>query len=180
MSGPYFGTDAGSAPGVFVKPVGIALLLIFAAVVIRSYGGGLIQMPWKAEYFLLPAIAACAGKAAGGFLADKFGARRIGCLPLIACIPLLCLGYETPAVCAAGIFLFNTVMPITLCAFSDRLRGHPGLAFGTVSLALLIGAIPQFMPMPTQGTALLLLPLLCVAAGAAIFATVSETRKNHI
>ena len=158
---------------------GPALALLFAAVVIRAYGGGLIQAPWRADYVLLPGIAACAGKASGGFLADALGARKTGCIPLLACIPLLCFGYANPALCAAGIFLFNTVMPVTLCAFSDRLRGHPGLAFGTASLALLVGASPQYYARPAQGASLLLLPLLCAAAAAAIFVTVSEKGKKN-
>ncbi|MCL1895871.1 MAG: hypothetical protein FWG03_04925 [Clostridiales bacterium] len=167
----WFGTDA--ACGTDAKGRhGFALLLLFAAVIIRAFGGGLIQMPWKPEYILLPAAAACAGKAAGGFLADGFGARRAACIPLLVCIPLFCFGYSVPPLCAAGVFLFNMAMPVTLCAFSDRLRGHPGLAFGTASLALLVGTVPHYFMQMGQGAALAVLPALCAAAAAAIFTVV--------
>ena len=183
----YFGTDAGGgkaarpgggkAPrGLGADMAGAALLLVFLAVTIRAYGGGLIQMPWKPEYMLLPAAAACAGKAAGGFLADRFGARGIGCIPLLACMPLFLFGYGVPALCAAGIFLFNTVMPVTLCALSDRLRGHPGLAFGTASLALLVGSTPHYFIAMGQGAALAALPALCAVAAIAVFAAVPGGR----
>jgi len=158
---------------------GFAPALLFIAVIIRAYGGGLIQAPWKPEYLLLPAASACAGKAAGGFLADRFGARTIGWLPLAACIPLLSLAYGVPALGAAGIFLFNAVMPVTLCAISDRIPGSPGLAFGTASLALLVGTVPHYLPGPAPGTALVILPLLCAAAAIILFNVIRKRTKDR-
>ena len=150
------------------------VVVLFIAVLVRAIGGYLVQMPWKPEYLMLPAIAACIGKAGGGFLADCFGARRVGTISLLLSVPLLACSLLSPLLGALGLVAFNIVMPITLCALSDRLYGHPGLAFGTASLALIAGTFPMFFIEVPIAAAIPLLALLTLAAAAAIFASVSD------
>jgi len=108
-------------------------------------------MPWKTSVLLmlLPAAAACLGKAGGGWLADRFGARRIGVGSLLVSLPLLVFGIPYPAVSVAGILAFNMSMSITLCAIFSELPDHPGLSFGLTTLALVAGTLPTgFFALP--------------------------------
>lgn len=123
-----------------------AMLLLLVAVILRAYVGFTVPMPWKQAgvSIWLPAFAAFFGKAAGGYLADRFGARSTGCAALVAAAVLLCTCSGSMALCTLGIFLFNIPMPITLCACCDLLPEHPGLSFGLTTLALLLGVLPTF------------------------------------
>ena len=117
---------------------------------------------------LLPAACAFAGKAAGGILADRLGARNVGVIALLASLPCLALGYAVPAVAMAGLALFNMTMPVTLCALASRLPDSTGFAFGLSTLALLIGTMPTFFfrlpdgAAPYVMAALIALSALCV------------------
>jgi hypothetical protein len=82
-------------------------LIMSIAIAIRSYGGFILYLPWKAEYMILPGVSACIGKAAGGMLADRAGAAATGSASLIAGIPLLLFGSGSPVLCSAGIALFQ-------------------------------------------------------------------------
>jgi hypothetical protein len=84
------------------------------------------------------------GEAAGGYLADLFGARNVSSVTLLAALPLLSLGYKSPAYYTAGIILFNMTMPITLCAVATRLPRNPGFAFGLTTLLLLCGNLSTY------------------------------------
>ncbi len=164
----------GTASPVFVKAVPAALLILFVAIMIRSYGGFVMYAPWRTEYLLLPGISACIGKAAGGFIADRLGARTTASLSLLLCIPFLCFGFSSPVLCSIGIALFNMNMPVTLCAVSDRIPGQYGLAFGFTTVALLLGAIPAFFyAMPWQ-TGIYVLPALCAVSATMIFISISN------
>jgi len=128
-------------------PFAALILLAALSVVIRAYVGAELPLPWKSASTLmglLPAVCACAGKAAGGILGDRLGARNVGFLALAASLPCLALGNAVPPVALAGITLFNMTMPVTLCTLASRLPDHTGLAFGLSTLALLVGTVPSF------------------------------------
>lgn len=169
---PRFGTDR-QAP---LRSPAWALLLLFIAILIRAYGGTLIPGAWKATYWLLPGVAACLGKAAGGLLADRIGARWAGAGALLLSIPLLAFFYKSPPLCALGILLFNMNMPVTLCAISDRLPGRAGLSFGLTTLALLCGSAPAFFFRLQAPSAIVLLPLLCLLSAGCILITIGKRR----
>ena len=157
---------------------GAALTLCLVSVVIRAYGGAVVPMPWRADagaaLFLLPGLAACVGKASGGFLADRFGARRVGVLALAASAPLLTLCSASPLLCAAGLLLFNMTMPVSLGALASRLPHAPGLAFGLSTLALLLGATPTFyFGLPAAATPAVL-AVLIVVSGACLWSSTSN------
>lgn len=138
------------------------LVLCCVSIFIRAWVGGLVPMLWKQGVWLglLPAVAACAGKAVGGFAADALGARLVGVGSLLLSAVLLCFGNQWAVTSLLGLFLFNFTMPVTLCAVADRLPGAPGLAFGLTTLALLCGTLPLFLlpraaPLAVSGAAIL-------------------------
>lgn len=129
-------------------PFVLVLSLALVSIVIRAYVGASLPLEWRTgSVFLsvLPAAAAFAGKAAGGFIGDALGARRAGAAALALSIPLLTLGAGSPVLSFIGITLFNMTMPITLCVVASGLPRNSGLAFGLTTLALLCGTTPTFM-----------------------------------
>ncbi|MEW6350151.1 MAG: hypothetical protein AB1646_13880 [Thermodesulfobacteriota bacterium] len=129
----------GSA-GLFV----LAFVLLFTAVALRSLVGMAVSFPWKTNLDLLAAltIAVAAGKAAGGWLADRYGWSRIAVGALVVSAPLVAFGVHYPPVAIAGMFLFNMPMAVTLTAIVALLPGKPGLGFGLTCLALFLGMLP--------------------------------------
>ena len=121
----------------------LGLILCLFAVLVRSYSGFLFSMPWKQGFVLVlvAAGAAMAGKAVGGILSDRFGAREVGAVSLVLSVPLVIFGRESIILSVLGIICFNIAMPITLHTAAARLRGYEGFAFGLTTLALLIGYV---------------------------------------
>lgn len=166
-----------------LPPFSAVLALCLFSVVIRAYVGSSIPIAWKttALLTLLPSIGACAGKAAGGYLADRFGARTTGAATLLLSVPLLCLGYGHPVPCTAGIVLFNVTMPITLCAVASGFPRNPGLSFGLTTLGLLCGSAPTFF-FALPAAAAPIVTALCIAASAPclFLSTINQEREqNH-
>ena len=119
----------------------LGLSLCLFAVLVRSYSGFLFSMPWKKGFVLVlvAAGAALVGKAIGGILSDRLGARAVGAVSLALSVPLVIFGRESIVLSVLGIICFNIAMPITLHTAAARLRGYEGFAFGLTTLALLIG-----------------------------------------
>lgn len=160
--------------------VTLVLALCLLSVFIRSFIGSVIPLAWKTTTFLilLPSFGAFIGKAAGGYLADLFGARIVSVATLLISLPFLCFGYVVPFYYSIGIILFNMTMPITLCAVSSKLPQNPGLAFGMTTLFLLAGNIPTFLFLLPD---LLLAPILAVLIIiSAICIYLSTTNKKGV
>jgi FSR family fosmidomycin resistance protein-like MFS transporter len=138
-------------------------------------------MGWKTGVvlILLVSLVSVAGKALGGILGDRFGARTIGVSSLILAAPCLAYGNGNPWICCIGVLLLNMSMPITLCLIAQKFPAHPGLAFGIASLAILAGAILALLPL----RALVSTIILCTAFACAALLnfTVIDTgkRKRH-
>ena len=122
----------------------------------------------------MPAFCAFIGKAAGGALGDWLGARNVGVASLLLSLPCLAFGSSVPLVAMAGIVLFNLTMPITLCALASRLPGHPGLAFGVTTLALLIGNAPTFFFKLSAGAAYAAIPALIAISACCVLLSTSN------
>lgn len=126
-------------------PAASVIALALISVAIRSYGGSILPIKWNVGALILfPSICACAGKAIGGFLGDKFGARKAGVFALILSVPFLYFGENNAILAMIGILLFNITMPITLCTIASVLNHNPGFSFGLTTLALLCGNIPVY------------------------------------
>ena len=127
-----------------LKAAGPALAALLAVVIIRSFVGMNLTFPWKGEgrWALLLTLAVAAGKAAGGYLADRFGLRRVAVISLLCAAGfLLTSGY--PALGTAAIFLFNMTMPLTLWASARLLPEMGGFAFGLLTFGLFLGFLPS-------------------------------------
>ncbi len=161
-------------------PFSWVLALCLVSIVIRAYVGSSIPIAWKttALLTLLPGVGACAGKAAGGYLADRFGAKTTAVVTLLLSVPLLCLGYGYPVLCTAGLLLFNVTMPITLCAVASGFPHNPGLAFGLTTLGLLCGSVPTFFfALPIAATPAVMALCITLSALCLFVATINQERN---
>lgn len=157
-----------------------ALLILIFAVLIRSYAGFAAQRP-ESDSSLIPlliAAAAFAGKFAGGIAADLLGARRVGTVSLLCCVPLFYLGAESNLFFLAATFLFNIAMPITLVGAARKLPGHEGFVFGLTTLALFLGYFINCILPIGQTAALILIPLLSLIAAVGVFLTTDDVRPS--
>ncbi len=125
----------------------IAVLLV---VILRSYIGMSVTFPWKTTAFAgaLSTLAIVCGKAAGGFLAARFGIPRTVLLSLTAAgVSFLFSGSMPMGILA--LFLFNMTMPVTLYLLIRRLPLFPGFSFGFLTFGLFLGFLPAYLELPT-------------------------------
>ncbi|NPV90611.1 MAG: hypothetical protein HPY50_07565 [Firmicutes bacterium] len=165
-----------------VDRFGLVLLLVLTAVVSRSFIGAVLVFPWKESTYLLVGLtlAVALGKGLGGLLADRFGWIRVSITGLALSAPLVALCSDRPYLAIPGVLLFNLTMPVTLTAAANTLPGHPGFAFGLTTLALLVGALPQFFGFGTglgrpTVFSLILLSALVLLVGLRLYDNGSQT-----
>jgi FSR family fosmidomycin resistance protein-like MFS transporter len=128
-----------------------ALAGLFAVVAARSLVGMGLSLPWKSGGWGLAAVCALAlGKAAGGYLADRFGVRSTALVTLAAAAALFCFS-DVPAAGLCAVFLFNMTMPLTLYGAAALLPGAGGLAFGLLTFALFLGFLPVYFGVSLPG-----------------------------
>lgn len=138
----------------------LALLLLVVA--LRSFAGFALPAPWKAGQGLgVLAAAAFAGKASGGFLADRFGWQPV-CTSVLTAAALLSLVHDIslPAACGA-LFCLQATTGVTLAGVQAIFPQRSAFAFGLPCLALLLGALPFYLPEPMGSIP----PVLLVGAG---------------
>ena len=146
-----------------------ALLLLLFSISVRSFIGfsAASALPPAAAVSFALACAAFAGKALGGILSDRLGWIRTSVGALLVSAPLIAFGGVHPHVVAAGMFLFQMTMPVTLVAVWCVLPARPALAFGLACLALVLGAVPAFSPWAQDhGASLFFLMWILLSAGA--------------
>lgn len=153
----------------------VAMLLLFAAVVLRSYFGLILTFSWKTGFWL-PFLFICGvalGKALGGFWGDRFGLlpAALGSLGLSA---MCFLFAETSIFCGIlGVCFFNMTMPLTLFSLGEILGDAKGCAFGLTTFALFLGTLPTLFPSLTFSGDLTVMILLIVASAMLIVHGVS-------
>ena len=117
---------------------------------VRSYIGYAIPISWNKalwqSFFLFFIMGA--GKALGGYLADRFGARRTAFIGTLAAIPFLLFGDQLMVVSCIGVFFFSMTMSITFAMCLSILKTNPGLAFGITTAGLFFGILPAFFMQP--------------------------------
>lgn len=150
-----------------------AICILLFAVIIRSYAGFAAAKPTETFplFTLAVAAAAFAGKFLGGILADVFGARRIGTLSLLLCVPLYYFGAGSTSLFLIATFFFNVAMPITLVGAARKLRSHEGFVFGLTTVALFIGYFVNTLLPIGRTLSVILIPLLSLVAAACVFLT---------
>lgn len=122
----------------------VAMGLLLVSVAVRALVGASAARGYPAGAWLAAGvpIAACAGKALGGVLADRIGwlATTVGAL--LTSLPLLAVEHADPALLLAGLLVFQMTMPVTLVAVGRLLPDRPATAFGLPCAALLVGSLP--------------------------------------
>ena len=128
----------------------LPIALLTAVVVLRSYMGFNQTLPWKGEghWGLTVTIALVLGKAAGGFLCDRMGAKKAAALSLLLAA-IFYLFSANPLCGTAAVFLFNMTMPMTLWAAAKLIPGGKGFAFGLLTFALFLGYLPTCLGWPS-------------------------------
>jgi FSR family fosmidomycin resistance protein-like MFS transporter len=123
-------------------------ILLCLSVAVRSLVGNVGCDACDKTLFLAVAVPAAgfAGKLAGGFLADRFGWIDLATVALLASAPLLAWSGGDLWLALPGLVLFQMTMPVTLAAMVRLMPARPALAFGVLSLALVAGALPTYLP----------------------------------
>ena len=126
---------------------GIILLIAFLVTAVRSYIAYAIPISWNKElwqtFFLFFIMGA--GKALGGFLADRIGVRKTAFIGTLAAVPFLLFGDQVMVVSCIGVFFFSLTMSITFAMCLSVLKENPGLAFGITTAGLFVGLLPAFL-----------------------------------
>lgn len=175
-----FGRGADNAP--LVLPRGdfrlwSAAACLLAVAIFRSLLGLAADLPWKTDFGWMAVCAVVGGKAAGGYVADRFGMfpTAMASLGLSA----ICFwGGNHPAAGLGALFLFNMTMPLTLWAMARLFPGMKGFSFGLLTFGLFLGFLPVYFDWGSLGPAalaagtILFLPLLIFGLRQA------ERRKN--
>lgn len=126
------------------KRIWIPAAALFLVVVLRSYAGMTGSFPWKTGLWAWGAVAAVVlGKAAGGFAADRFGARASAFVSLGICAALFFLS-KLPLAGTLALLCFNITMPITLWALAQAMPERKGFSFGLLTFALFLGFLPSY------------------------------------
>lgn len=131
----------------FVNGEELIIYSLLFTICVRSFIGLLSNFAWKSN-FEMGLISVCAvvlGKMLGGILGDKFGFKKVSLISLLLSAVLFCFSFENMFFGNMAILFFNMTMPITLIVLSNILNSSKGFAFGLTTVALFIGAIPNFI-----------------------------------
>ena len=128
----------------------IVLLFLLLVVAFRSFIGFSIAVPWKGMEVapLLLVIIAFAGKALGGYMADRLGWTEC-CSALLFLTSLLAVFYQHyfAAACIA-LLCVQATTSVTLVATQSLFPGFPAFSFGLPCIALLAGGYPYLKIQP--------------------------------
>lgn len=123
-----------------------AIMCLIITVIIRGYVGLILTFEWKSNFSLafISILAVVFGKMLGGIIGDKIGFKKVSIISLIISAILFTFAFDNSVLGILAILFFNMTMPITLTALSNILFNNKGMAFGLLTVALFIGAIPVF------------------------------------
>lgn len=154
----------------------IIVIIVLMIVSVRSFLAYAIPIGWKKEMwqsFLLFFVMGF-GKALGGILSDRFGARVVGVLSTLLCIPFLIFGDERMAVSVIGVFMFSMTMPITYGMLLSVIKNQPGLAFGITTIGLFLGLfITMITGLPSKNVNIVLITILSLSSSLCLFKTLN-------
>lgn len=124
----------------------IAISCLIFTVIVRGYVGLILAFEWKSSFILalISTFAVVLGKMLGGIIGDKIGLMKISVISLIASAFLFVFAFDNSIIGILAILFFNMTMPITLTALSNILFNNKGMAFGLLTVALFLGAVPVF------------------------------------
>lgn len=127
----------------------LAIICLVITVCVRSYVGMILSFEWKADIWLALAsvLAVVFGKMLGGVIGDRIGFMKVSVISLLCSAVLFIFAFHSPVIGILAILLFNMTMPITLTALSN-IMSNKGMAFGLLTFALFLGAVPPFLRLP--------------------------------
>lgn len=140
-------SPAGQSPSRVAVRLGVVIVaLLLFSIVVRSLVGfaGTHDCPRGPITLVALGLAAFSGKALGGVISDRLGWAEVSVGALLCSAPLIAFGGTHVMVVAAGMFLFQMTMPVTLSAVALVMPNRPALAFGLTCLALVTGSLPTF------------------------------------
>ena len=122
---------------------GVALVLVLAVVLVRSFVGRVAAYDFIATELLLILIpiATALGKAVGGIASRIFGIVPTLAVSMLTAAVCLTHGTTSPVIYILGVFAFNFSMPMTLYYANIIMKGREGFAFGTLAAILFPGYI---------------------------------------
>lgn len=124
----------------------IILLVAFLIVMLRSYMGFVVPISWRETFFhtVVLSLSLGIGKAAGGYLCDIIGYRKVGVLSTLISLPFIIIGNKIMFLSLVGLLLFSMTMSITYGMTLSIIKNNPGVAFGVTTIGLFAGALPLF------------------------------------
>lgn len=160
--------------------------LLCLAVAFRAFGGSFPGYSWKKGIpaMLIAAAIVTAGKIAGGFAFDRFGAGKTIIVSSILATPVIVFFSGNEPASLLGIFALNIAMPVTLVLLYRCLHQYPAFSFGLAASVLFPGSLLGQM----AGTGLKQSPVwtssiifICCSIAALLFVLISYsliTRGN--
>jgi FSR family fosmidomycin resistance protein-like MFS transporter len=139
------------------------MILLLTVIALRSAVWNIFQLVHEKEYdwLLGIALAAFAGKIAGGWLADRIGWRTYTYISLLGATPLISFFRDELILFSIGIGLLQSGIPATTALLINAAGGRTergiGLAFGT---AIILGAFSFAIP-ATVFNSVLMIPAGC-------------------
>ncbi len=146
----------------------LIMLGLLGAIALRSlvWSGLQAILAGHIELLLGMGLAAAAGKAVGGLLADRVGWQRYCTAALGAAALLLSLGEGRKWAILLGVGLLQSATPAALTATARLLPGRPATAAGlALGLAIAAGGLPGMLGLGPPGAS--------IAAGAALVAALA-------
>ena len=159
----------------------LATALLTIAVAVRAIGGSCAEFPWNTGAVTAIAMTFCvfAGKTAGGFVCDRFGAAKSAVISIVPAALLTAFLSASMPASLLGQFLLNLSMPVTLWLLYKLMPDEPGFAFGLAASALWPGTLAGMM-IQLSGSARAWLILVSFVFGlAAVWYTVSYLKKGE-
>lgn len=159
----------------------IVMFTAYFVTFVRSFIAYAIPISWKKETWqaFLLFFTMGVGKALGGWLSDKIGARKVGIYTTLISVPFLIWGQNHMVVSITGIFFFSMTMAITFGMFLSVLPRNPGVAFGLTTLALGNGIMIPFVTGPVDPMInAVLIVVLSIICSLLLAGTLKEEKKN--
>lgn len=159
---------AGYQHALFSEKKEVIILFAFLIVVVRGFMGYGLPTSWNKTIIqnILFYCSMGVGKIAGGYLADRYGVRRVGIMSSLLAIPFLLFGDHIMIISLIGVAFFSMTMSLTLGILVSVLKEKPGLAFGLTTIGLFLGTVPIFFfrisSFLWNGIMIVFLSLLCV------------------
>ena len=158
-------------------------LLLLGAIAVRSLVWNLVDAVHQSDrqILLYLALAAGAGKIAGGILADRCGWRQWGTIALLGAAICLNYGSQRQELLLLGVALLQSVTPLALAATISLCPGLPATGSGlALGLAIAIGGV-FFLVCPQPNVPAIYLSAIAVLALVLLYYSIdrhSVTRRD--